>query len=312
MGTAPFPIDPVLTGIFIGYRNGRMIADEVMPRINPILERETFKYRKLTVAEGFTIPDTRVGRKSVPNEVEFTGTEVEGSTQDYGLDDVIPNADIDNAPPGFNPESHAVMKLADLLMLGREKRVADLAFTAATHPSGYKTTLSGTSQWSDYTNSNPIDAIMTALDLPLIRPNYMTVGRAVATKLSMHPKCVSAVFGNSGNVGVVRLEQIAAVLGLDGIFVGESWVNTAKPGQTASYARLWGKHALLHYRDSLANGNDGRATWGVTFQHGGKVAGRIDEPKVGLRGSVRIRTGESLAEKVIAPDLVYFFENAVA
>ena len=33
MSNAPFPIDPELTAIAIAYRNGRMIADEVLPRV---------------------------------------------------------------------------------------------------------------------------------------------------------------------------------------------------------------------------------------------------------------------------------------
>ncbi|HCF5482095.1 TPA: phage capsid protein, partial [Pseudomonas aeruginosa] len=33
MSNAPFPIDPELTAIAIAYRNGRMISDEVLPRV---------------------------------------------------------------------------------------------------------------------------------------------------------------------------------------------------------------------------------------------------------------------------------------
>ncbi len=43
-----------------------------------------------------------------------------------------------------------------------------------------------------------------------------------------------------------------------------------------------------------------------------RVAGSIDEPKIGLRGSVRVRSGESVAEVVAANELGYFFQNAVA
>ncbi|MFV9531212.1 hypothetical protein ACNUIM_32135 [Pseudomonas aeruginosa] len=70
MSNAPFPIDPELTAIAIAYRNGRMIADEVLPRV-PVGKQE-FKYWKYDLAQGFTVPETLVGRKSKPNEVEFT------------------------------------------------------------------------------------------------------------------------------------------------------------------------------------------------------------------------------------------------
>jgi hypothetical protein len=38
----------------------------------------------------------------------------------------------------------------------------------------------------------------------------------------------------------------------------------------------------------------------------------MPEPKLGLRGGVRVRVGESVKELVIAKDLGYFFENAIA
>ncbi|UVH84375.1 hypothetical protein NW342_22030 [Pseudomonas aeruginosa] len=78
MSNAPFPIDPELTAIAIAYRNGRMIADEVLPRV-PVGKQE-FKYWKYDLAQGFTVPETLVGRKSKPNEVEFSATDESATT----------------------------------------------------------------------------------------------------------------------------------------------------------------------------------------------------------------------------------------
>ena len=38
----------------------------------------------------------------------------------------------------------------------------------------------------------------------------------------------------------------------------------------------------------------------------------MPEPKVGLRGGVRVRSGESVKEVVCAADLGYFFQNVAA
>ena len=38
----------------------------------------------------------------------------------------------------------------------------------------------------------------------------------------------------------------------------------------------------------------------------------MDEPKMGLRGSVRVRVGESVKEVIAAAASGYYFENAVA
>ncbi|UUE75476.1 hypothetical protein [Pectobacterium aroidearum] len=81
---APFPIDPHLTSIAIAYRNGSLIADSVLPRV-PVGKSE-FKWWEYDLADGFTLPNTSVGRTSQPNQVEFNATEETSSTSDYALD----------------------------------------------------------------------------------------------------------------------------------------------------------------------------------------------------------------------------------
>jgi hypothetical protein len=324
MSTSPFPIDPVLTGIAMAYRNpaSSYIADLVLPRMTPF-EKEAFTYNKWTLAEGYTVPDTKVGRKSSPNEVEFTAARTPSQTADYGLDDILPVPDIANAAGTVDPRNHAVETLTDLIMIDREVRVAGLIFAAGTYPGANTVTLSGTSQWSDFTNSNPISDIMTALDTPVLRPNVAIFGRATFSKLIQHPKINNAVVGNAPNAGVVRRQQIAELFELEEVLVGESFVNTAKKGQAATMSRVWGKHAAFIYRNPLTRDVDGPITFGFTAQFNppgsptapglaARFAGSMPEPKTGLRGSERIRVGESVKEEISANDLGYFIQNAVA
>lgn len=306
---AAFPIQPELTAIAVMYRNKKMIADQVAPR-RPVGKQE-FKYLKHDMAEGFTVPDTKVGRKSAPNEVEFTATEVTDSTQDYGLDDPIPLADIENAAPNYNPLSVGTERLTNLVELDREVRTSNLVFTAANYASGSKQTLSGTSQFSDYTNSNPLSVIMNALDSMVMRANKMVIGRAAFTTLAMHPKIIKAFYGTGADSGIATREFIARLFELDEVLVGESFVNTARKGQAASLARAWGKHIALLNIDNMAD-LQGGTTFALTAQFGQRIAGSLFDPKIGLRGGQRLRVGESVKELITAPDLGYFIENAVA
>lgn len=309
-GNAPYPIQPELTAIALAYSNRSMIADEVLPRL--AVGKQEFKYLKHDVAEGFTIPDTKVGRRSSPGQVEFSATELADFTQDYGLDDVIPQNDLDNAPPNYDPLGKSTAFLTNLILLDREVRVANVVFANATYPAANRVTLSGTSQWSDYTNSDPIAAIMNALDGTLIRPNVAIFGRATFSKLRMHPKVVQAVNSTNQGAGVVSRQQIADLLELEEVVVGEGFVNTAKKGQTAAYARAWGKHASFLFRDRTALVGKG-VTFGFTAQFGGRTAASWSvKENAGLKGGIKVRTGESVKEVISANDLGYFFENAVA
>lgn len=308
---AAFPIQPALTAVAIAYRNKRLIADDVLPRV-PVASPD-FKYLKHTLSEGFSLPDTKVGRRSAPNEVEFTATEAAASCIDYGLDDPVPNSDIDAAAtiPGLDPVMKAVERTTELIQLDREVRAASLVFDANQYGSANKATLSGNSQWSDFANSDPITTILSAMDGMIMRPNIMVLGQAVFTKLRTHPKIAKAVLGNSGDVTIATRQAIAELFELEAIFVGEGFLNTAKKGQTPSMARVWGKHCALIYRDSLADASSG-TTFGFTAQWGSRIAGSEYDSKIGLRGGQRVRVGESVKELVTANDLGYLFTNAVA
>lgn len=307
----PFPIDPVLTGIVVNFQNAELIADKVFPRLAPRLGNKLFKWKLFSFDEQITIPDTRVGRKSEPNTVEFNGTEQTGSTEDYGLDDYIPNDDIAQAPAGYDPLAFAAQSLINLVLLDREVRAANKAFVAGSYAASNKVLLSGTSQWS-HASSDPIADIQTAKDSMVMDPNKLCLGRATWSALRRNPKVLSAISISGTDKGMARREAVADLLEVDEIIVGSSWVNTAKPGQTAVRARTWGKHALLFRQEPTATAMGETPTFGFTAEFGGRVAGNIDAPKVGLRGAQQVRAGESVAEVMSAPELGYFFENAVA
>lgn len=306
----PFPVDPSLTAVTIAYRNNRMIADDVMPRTPP-LATKTFEFNRFDLGDSFRIPETGVGRTSRPNQVEFGMTKVAGSTKDYGLDDPIPISDIKQATKTYDPRAHAVMSLTDSIALDRERRVTAKVQNATNYATGNKVTLSGSSQYSDPT-SDPIGGIHDALDTMVMRANIMVIGRSAWTKLIRHPAILQAMHGTSGDKGIANIAFMKELFELEEIFVGEGFMNTAKKGQTATMARVWGKHISLLYRDRLANNSSGRATWGFTAQYGARVAGAIEDKDIGLEGGVRVRVGESVEEVVAAPDLGYFIENAVA
>lgn len=321
MSQAPFVVQPRLTAIALAYRNARFIADAVLPRV--LVGSQQFKWSKYALADGFTIPDTKVGRKSKPNEIDWNATEQSDATVDYGLDDLIPKADVESANAAqtaqgvrpIDPEARSTTLLSDLVALDREQRVANLFFTLANYPAANRTTLAGATQWSDAT-SDPLGAILTALDACVVRPNRAVFGQATWTKLRTHPKVTAAVYPGGGNATggatAVSRQAVADLLELENIEIGAAWANSAKPGQAPTLARLWGKHAAFYYQAPTVETTDD-VTFGVTAQWGSRIAGTVEnDPSIGLRGGTRVRVGESVKEVILANDAAYFFQNAVA
>lgn len=301
----PFPVEPQLTAIAIGYRNTKLIADEVLPRV-PV-SSTSFKWLEYDFSERFTLPDTKVGRTSQPNQVEFGAKDKESSVNDYGLDSPVPQDDIDTAITGYNPLGHAVEATTDLILLDREVRAANTLFNGDNYTN--KKTLTTAEQWSN-DGSDPIKLITDAFDSMIIRPTIGTLGRRVATILRRHPKIVAAYHGNAGESGLVPLAFLADLLELEEIYIGDAFLNSAKPGKAPTLLRAWGNKASFTVRNKLAN-TKGGVTFGFTAQFKDRVSGSIADPDIGLRGGQRVRVGESVKELVVAKDAGYLFENVI-
>ncbi len=309
MVNSPFPIDADLTAVAVAYKNAAYIADTVAPRIR--VGKQEFKFISYSDDKFFTIPDTLVGRRSKPNEVDFDGQEMTDATVDYGLDGSIPQADVENADERYNPLAKRVELLTELVALDRERRVAGLLFNANSYVATFKQTLTGTGQFSDYANSDPLGIINDALDQPLMRPNQIVIGQSAWTKLKAHPKIVKAVFGNAGDSGNATREQVARLFEVDEVVVGQARANSNKPGQTTALYRLWGKHMALVYKAPVPD-SEGAVTFAGTFQWGDQIAGQMPDPDIGLRGGTKVRSGESVKERIIANQAGYFLQNVVA
>jgi hypothetical protein len=309
MSLSPFPIAPDLSAISVVYKNPAYIADKVLPR-TPIA-KQNFTYISYPVDAMFNVYDTSVGRRSKTNEVTLEGTETADFTLDQGLEAAIPQSDIDNSDERYRPRDMQTMQLSELVSLGREQRVANLVFNTASYAGGLTTTLSGTGQYSDYINSDPVVGINNMLDLPLMRPNKLVIGQQAWTVLRSHPKLVQATKGTAQTGGIATRQQVADLFEVDEVLIGASRANNAKRGQTPGLARLWGKHIAGIYIPPVLTGQ-GEVAFGATFESLPRQAWERTDGDIGMRGGQRIRVGESLRERIIANQAGFLIQNAVA
>lgn len=305
----PFVADSRLTAIALGFRNSGFIADEIAPRVD--VPTSSFRWSEFSTEDTFNIPNTMVGRKGVPNKVEFTATEKTDSVVDYGLSDDIPQDDIDKAAghPAIDPEGRAAMKLAELIALDREKRVANAVMNASSYNN--KAVITAGDKWTADT-SKPIAQISDSLLVPLVRPNTLVLGRAEAMALRRNKQIVRSYNGTTGEDGLVPLEFIRQMFDLERIIVGESRFNAARKGQSMSLTQLWtGGAALLYIKPAAQLQDD--VTFMLTAQWQGRIATRnVKKPgQLGLRGGVEIVVGESIKEVLVSKEAGYFLQGVV-
>ena len=320
MAPRPFVQSPALTAVAIGYQNKSLIADLALPK-TPV-PAEIYKWMYYPTAEMFTVPPTLVGRRGRVERVEFTGQEQSGATKDYGLEDGIPYSDINAASAqraaklsNYDPEARATQGLTALVELDREVRVARLLQDPNTYAPQRRLVLSGNDQFSS-PNSDPIGVLKAGFGATLIyRPNTMVMGRDCWSGISSNPKLVNAIRGNVTGSGIITPAEFVALFsgeGLKNLYIGESFVNTMKPGQNPTLNRVWGKSIEMYYLDNDLPPEMGGVTFGWTAQFGNRIAGSWDDRNVGLEGGRVVRTGEKVEERIVAPDVGFIIQNAVA
>lgn len=317
MSQYPNVINPELTAIAVGFKNpdANLIADRVLPLVGTA---QKFEYTVFDTAQAYTVPDTLVGRKSQPNEVEFGSKVLTEQTADHALDDFVPNSDMEawQAMPKASgvpdPKRIATLLTTSLISLAREIRVAKVVFNASNYAPNLQETLVGVGQWSDYTNSNPVKSILAAADSMLRRPNKLVIGRAAFSVLRQHPEVVAGVFpiSQTGN-GKVSAQQLAELLELDEVIVGEGFVNIARPGAAANMQRVWGKNASLIF-SSETEAQYGQPTFGWTAQCGNREVREIANPTRGVTGGTTVRVIDRVKELITAKEAGYYFQDCVA
>jgi hypothetical protein len=154
--------------------------------------------------------------------------------------------------------------MTDALLLRAEKKAHDMLASGVVP----NTTLSGTSQWSDYVNSDPLLAVENQKPVVFQAvakiPNVFACSYPVYLKLRQHPKLIDRFKYGAGGIGsaawpgFLTQEQLKTVFDLDQFIVLGALYDATGFGQnpttaftfssgSATLSYIWGKDALLAY-----------------------------------------------------------------
>jgi hypothetical protein len=240
------PIDEERTTLARVYLPGDFVAEVIAPRVD--VDSPAFRVGRYSEAESFAVHDTRAPRGGRNAQITVTGGEDTYATQRHGLSGMVPNKEITAALAARqeNPVDIQVVRLRTALQLALEVRIADLLSTAANWAAGHSVALSGTSQWSDLTNSRPVQDIKEGKRVALLPPTHLVVSAEVWDVLSGHPNILGLVNNNTVSAGgLADAADVARRLELDGIVICRAKRNVNPPGQNFSASYVWPKMAAL-------------------------------------------------------------------
>lgn len=306
-------IDSILTGLSVAYIQDqtRFISGQVFPVI-PV-DKQSDKYYVYTKGDWFRDE----ARKRAP-ATESAGGGYNLSTTGYSADVFAFHKDIDdqvraNADSPINVDRDAVEFVTQRLLLRREIQWVSDYFTTSVWGSD----VTPTNLWSDYAASDPINDIElgkeTILAATGYMPNTLVLGYQTFRQLKNHPDVIDRFkYTSAANI---TADILARLFDVDRIFVSQSIKNTGNEGATDSFSFTHGKHALLCYvspTPGLLTPSAGYTfAWrGVSDGLGATVGTtRFYIPQLRVD---RVESQMAWDNKVVATDLGYFFNGAVA
>lgn len=292
----PYANDPAQVAVAIGYKNEGHIAGEILP-IVPV-DRVDFKYDEYPLAESFESLDGTMGRKGRATELEYGGIEKTGGCIGYGFFASVPVVDqMENRNSRKpDPVNRGTEKIMEALWNQRERRTATICRDTDNYDN-VEAFIAAEKLNADGVNA--YKTILELLDVPIIRPNQLTLGFRELTKLQTCESFVKAWNNNSGDSGVVPVEALARLLRLDRVLVGNSRINTAAPGKPANIQPAFVNDLMFHYRAPVLD-TSGTPTWGFTGEFGDPVTDKKMLPpgEMGVFGGTRVFAGHLLGEVV--------------
>ncbi len=320
-------VDAMLTTLSVAYRQdqSRFVADRIFPLVS--VSKQSDRYYQYNRGD-FNRDEMEL--RAPATESAGSGYTIDNTPtyycQEWALHKDIPDQVIANADAVINPLRDTVEFLTVKALIRKEKSFVDKYFKGGVWTSDFDGVASGNAwgsstvlQWNDAA-STPIEDIRKAQTTILERtgymPNVLVLGKAVYDSLIDHPDLVDRIkYGQTpGSPAIVNRQALAALFEVDRVEIMSAIQNTAVEGATAAHSFIGGKKAMLLYAAPSAGLMT--PTAGYTFQwtgmYGGTMGQRILNFRMPQIKAQRIEIETCFDQRVVAPDLGFFFDSICA
>lgn len=248
-------IDPVLTSIAQEYRNASFVANHLFPIVSvnrrkgkiPIFGKQAFVHRD-------TVRAIRSNSNRIPpDEINYIDFEMVERDVEISLD-YIEEEELNDF---FEIERQATNELVDILLLGREKEIADYAQNPNNYASDMKMEITAANAFDDYSKTvDPILKIreaMVKVRQKISRyPNVMIIGESTYRALIFHPKVTDRV----KYVGLNKLDTklLSELLEIPNVYIGLGVYTTNE----TNFTDIWSDNIVLAYVEEEEKGKTTR------------------------------------------------------
>lgn len=313
-------IDAALTNLVIGFEPSGYIVQDIFPMVT--VDKQSNVYHVWTKGDFYRIPDTLRAPKTNANKVETNVSSETYFCNNYALGDDTSFEDLANVDVAIRIREKKSRNLVNLLQLDWEDRVAS-QISSGSNVGSY-TTLSGTNQWNDFANSDPVNDVEVGKDSIASttgkEANLIIIPRLVMSKLKQHPDLLDRVkyTGTNDRPGQVTERALAEIFGVDRVLVGKTFKNTAEEGAaTASFSDIWGKNVVIAHTTNAPSPDGRDPSLGYSFRWNSPLLAnnpmaieRWVDPN--NRKFENIEASYYQDEKITSSELGYVIDSAIA
>jgi hypothetical protein len=237
--------DPVLTTVVQQHRPNKFnLGDALFP---PVPVPSDSGLIRVFGDEAFQIVDTKRAPGAIYKNVNASYSSTRYQLINQGLKTSLEfENELEGKKVGVDVVAPNLINLDMKMKMSLEKDKADLAGNLANYPTANKITLSGTSQFSDYVNSDPravVQALVDAIeDATGEEVTVMGMSKPVFRVLKLHPDIIAAAKAIGVGEKTITKADLAEFFGIPRIIVSSARFQDANTG-TWSY--FWGNDIYL-------------------------------------------------------------------
>jgi len=245
-----------------------------MSQMNAIVDKLLTQASSAYIPEGYAcekiLPEVRVSQKSgklakygtnhlrieqnyIGGRGEYRRVEAVTRSQDtytvegHGVEGICTADDKLNLDSPYHCLRDETLGLTTQLLIEKEVSLGTALGDTSTLTNN--TTLSGTAQWNDYTNSDPLGDASTARttiqDGCGRPPNALIMSWQVWNQIRFSGKILDALGYKYNRGGGLSHDELAVAFGVDKLIISEVMYESAAEGQTSSLAAAFGKNAIF-------------------------------------------------------------------
>lgn len=293
----------------VGAELTDFIAEKVFPVI-PVAKKDgyfyTFSNDHLRVEEAERAASGRANRVDYGMSTTAYGPLVDFEYEMPVDDHVAQQSPIDLV-------AAAVRQVTERMAIFKEDKLATLLNNTSNVTNN--TTLTGTNQWTDATNSDPFGDIQTGASSVIQnsgrKPNVLFMGQASWNKFSQHPDVIERVkhiWGGSTLKSVrITEEEATKLLGMQ-VMVGSSIKNSADEGAADSLGFIWPDSCWVAYVTPSPGLMTATAGYHFTLENAKKVDTYRDDS---IRSNV-VRMVDYFNPKIVSVGAIYLIKDTNA